>query len=118
MNDFAAGAGPRRIDTSDLPLAWEPVPEDQRVAGDPLVGATEVAVAPGVEVGVWSHTPGVSTDVEVDEVFVVLSGRATIEFSNGTVMEVGPGDVGVLPSGATTRWTVYEELRKVYVIRS
>lgn len=115
---FAAGAGPRRIDPTALALDWAPVEPDEAVAGDPRVGAAEIAAAPGVEVGVWAHTVGVSTDVEVDELFVVLSGRATIECADGTVLEVGPGDVGVLPPGTETRWTVHEDLRKVYVIRS
>lgn len=118
MTTFAAGAGPRRIDPSALDLDWAPVEPDKVVSGQPRVGAAEIAAAPGVEVGVWAHTAGVSTDVEVDEVFVVLSGRATIECTDGTVLEVGPGDVGVLPPGTATRWTVHEDLRKVYVIRS
>jgi uncharacterized cupin superfamily protein len=59
----------------------------------------------------------VSTDTESDEVVVVISGRARIEFADGTALDVGPGDIGILPRGAQTRWTVHEELRKVYVIR-
>lgn len=92
-------------------------------AGDPRVSSVvlhrSAAPAPGgrvVERGVWEITPGVVTDVEADEVFVVLSGRATIEFENGPTLEVGPGDVAVLPEGAVTRWTVHETLRKVYQV--
>ena len=118
MTDLAGGHGPRRIDTATLPLSWEPLPAEQVVSGAPLVGSAAIAAVPGLEVGVWSHTVGTSTDVEADEVFVVLAGRATIEFADGTVLAVGPGDVGVLPPGAETRWTVHEELRKVYVIRT
>ncbi len=118
MTTFAAGGGPRRIDPAALELEWEPVAPDRAVSGNPRVGAAEIAVAPGIEVGVWSHTAGVSTDVEADEVFVVLSGRATIQCADGTVLVLGPGDVGVLPPGTQTRWTVHEDLRKVYVIRS
>ena len=58
-----------------------------------------------------------STDVEADEVFVVLSGRATVEVVDGPTLEIGPGDVGLLPAGARTTWTVHETLRKVYVVR-
>jgi len=64
--------------------------------------------------GVWQHTPGVSTDVEVDEIFVVVSGRATIEVEGGPTLEVGPGDVGILEAGARTTWRVHETLRKVF----
>ncbi len=68
-------------------------------------------------IGVWQHGVGVSTDVEADEIFVVLSGRATIEVEDGPTLEVGPGDVGLYPAGTRTRWTVHETLRKVYVVR-
>lgn len=64
--------------------------------------------------GVWQITPGVSTDVEVDEVFVVLSGRATIEVEDGPTIEVGPGSVCVFEPGARTTWRVHETLRKVF----
>jgi uncharacterized protein len=118
MTSFAAHGGPRRIHTPDLPLAWEPVPAAQVLDGQPEVGLAAIAEAPGIEVGVWAHSAGSSTDVEADEVFVVLAGRATIAFEDGTVIDVGPGDVGVLPEGAGTRWTIHEELRKVYVVRT
>jgi uncharacterized cupin superfamily protein len=52
--------------------------------------------------------------MERDEIFVVLSGRATIETDDGQRVEVGPGDVCLLPEGAKTTWTVHETLRKVY----
>ncbi|GAB3653348.1 cupin domain-containing protein [Actinocorallia lasiicapitis] len=70
----------------------------------------------GVERGIWEIEPGVVTDVEADEVFVVLSGRATIEIEDGPTLEVGPGDVCVFDQGAKTTWTVHEKLRKVYQI--
>ena len=66
--------------------------------------------------GIWRCTPGTVTDVEADETFVVLSGRATIEH-DGASHEVGPGDVCVLPAGAETKWTVHETLTKVFVNR-
>lgn len=68
--------------------------------------------------GLWQCTPGKVTDVEADEMFVVVSGRATIEFEDGTSLRVGPGDVCVLEQGARTVWTVHETLRKAYQITS
>ncbi len=118
MSSFAGDSGPRVVHCASLALDWAPVDPTQSVSGDPRAGSAEVASTPGIEVGVWAHTPGVSTDTEADEVFVVLSGRATIEFADGTVLDVGPGDIGILPRGAQTTWTIHEELRKVYVIRS
>jgi uncharacterized cupin superfamily protein len=116
--DFTA---PFRLAVGDLDLTPGELDPAQVLAGDPRVAAVvlheSTAAEPGgcvVERGVWEITPGVVADVEVDEVFVVLSGRATIEFEDGPTLEVGPGDVAVLPEGAVTRWTVHETLRKVY----
>lgn len=117
MTTFASSTGPASIPAATLELAWQPLDSAQVLTGHPTVGTAQIAAADGVEVGVWAHTAGASTDVEADEVFVVLAGRATIEFDDGSALEVGPGDVGILPPGAHTRWTVHEDLRKVYVIR-
>ncbi|MFN8028493.1 MAG: cupin domain-containing protein [Acidimicrobiia bacterium] len=100
---------------SDLPEAG--LDPAQVVSGDPVVRVLEIHDADDLGIGVWQHSAGVSTDVEVDEVFVVLSGRATIEVEGGPTLEVGPGDVGLYPAGTRTRWTVHETLRKVYVVR-
>jgi uncharacterized cupin superfamily protein len=94
-----------------------PLDPDQVVSGDPQVSAREILSDEAIEVGIWQHTAGVSTDVEADEVFVVLAGRATIAIADGPTLEVGPGDVGVLAAGTRTTWTVHEDLRKVYVVR-
>ena len=104
---------------ADLDLDHEAVPGDQRVDGDPRTGAVELTDFHGVEVGVWEMTPGVATDVEVDEVFIVLAGSATIEFGDGSpALHVGPGDVVRLAAGAETTWTVTETLRKVYLTQA
>ncbi|HKQ18033.1 MAG TPA: cupin domain-containing protein [Solirubrobacterales bacterium] len=90
------------------------------VSGSPRTFEGEIATAqlPGggtLATGVWRCTEGTVTDVEADETFVVLSGRATIDH-DGASHEVGPGDVCVLPAGAETRWTVHETITKVFVI--
>lgn len=90
-------------------LSGSPRTFEVEIAAVPLPGGAELAT------GVWRCTEGTVTDVEVDETFVVLSGRATIEHA-GTSHEVGPGDVCVLPAGAETRWTIHETLTKVFVI--
>lgn len=100
----------------DVPLDPEPLDPGQIVAGDPQVRATVLHADGHVERGIWEITPGTATDVEADELFVVLSGRATIEVEDGPTLEVGPGDAVVLEAGARTRWTVHETLRKVYQV--
>ena len=69
-------------------------------------------------IGVWEHTPGVSTDVEADEVFVVLSGSATVSFDDPALepIELRAGSVARLTAGMRTVWTVRETLRKVYIL--
>lgn len=71
--------------------------------------------SPVLACGLWEHTAGVSADVEVHEVFVVLSGRARIEIDGQDDLVIGPGDVVELQAGAVTRWHVEEPLRKFWV---
>lgn len=67
------------------------------------------------EVGVWEIDPGTTHDIESDEVFVVLSGQATITVEGSLEVAVGPGDVVRLRAGVSTTWEVAERLRKVYL---
>ncbi len=82
------------------------------------VGYTDLGTtADGAEVGVWEITPGVVSDIEEEEIFIVLSGRATVAFANGQdPIEVRAGSVVRLAAGMSTTWTVHETVRKVYVI--
>jgi uncharacterized cupin superfamily protein len=104
------------IDPMALELEDWPLEPDQIVDGDPQVSGRvlDTSADGKVERGVWQHTAGVSRDTESDEVFVVLTGRATIEVEDGPTLEVGPGDVGLLHAGDRTTWTVHEDLRKIF----
>ena len=84
------------------------------VDGAPAAGSRALAAVSGVEVGVWEMTPGTATDVEVDEVFVVLAGSATITV-DGSSVAVGPGDLVRLTAGTATTWEVTSPIRKLYV---
>jgi len=105
-------------DPATVELAQSELDPDSIVAGTPRTSEATIATAqlPGgtLATGVWRCTEGIVTDVEADETFVVLSGRATIEH-DGARHEVGPGDVCVLPAGAATRWTIHETITKVFV---
>lgn len=110
------------VHAADVALEHAPVSPEQVVAGAPTVG--EVALGDiafgsgqGATVGVWECTPGMSTDTSVDEVFVVLSGRARIDFVKPELpsIDVRAGDVVRLDAGMKTVWTVTETLRKIYV---
>lgn len=105
-----------QLDPMALELEPWPLEPDQIVAGDPQVSGRvlDTSTDGRVERGIWSHTPGVSRDTESDEIFVVLTGRATIEVEGGPTLELGPGDVGLLHAGDRTVWRVHEPLRKIY----
>ncbi|AUY50293.1 MULTISPECIES: cupin domain-containing protein [Streptomycetaceae] len=104
------------IPTADLDP--DPLDPAQIVSGSPEVSGRVLSESPdGRQLrGIWQITPGVVTDVEADELFVVLSGRATIEIDGGPTLHVGPGDCAVLRAGDRTTWTVHETLRKAYAI--
>lgn len=102
----------------DVELQPEPLAPEQIVSGTPEVtGKVVWESEDGRQVrGVWQITPGVVTDTEADELFVVISGSATIEVEGGPTLAVGPGDMAVLREGDRTTWTVHETLRKAYAI--
>ena len=100
----------------ELALAREPVADDQVVAGAPTTGFATITRLGDLEVGVWEMTVGTMRDVETDEVFVVIAGRATVAFdADDRVMNLGVGSVVRLRAGERTVWTVTETLRKVYI---
>ncbi|WP_372347075.1 cupin domain-containing protein [Streptomyces sp. KL116D] len=102
----------------DVALEPEPLDPAQIVSGTPEVtGKVLWESADGKQLrGIWQITPGVVTDTEADELFVVVSGRATVEVEGGDTLEVGPGSAAVLREGDRTTWTVHETLRKAYHI--
>lgn len=106
------------VPAASVPLAPGELRPSQVLAGTPEVTETVLSESADGRVvrGVWRITEGTVTDVEEDELFVVLEGRATIEIDGGPTLEVGPGDACVLERGARTTWIVHEALRKVFQI--
>ena len=102
------------VQATAITLQHEPTPTDQITAGTPTTGFVVLADGPP-EIGVWEMTAGTATDVEVDEVFVVLAGRATLVIGSADPIELVPGSVVQLVAGMVTSWTVHETLRKIYV---
>ena len=106
-----------------IEFALEPVDlaAEQVIAGAPRVREATLVERDGVEIGVWELSPGTVTDVEVDEVSVVIAGDATLEILNeaggSTTHDLRPGTVFRLEAGMRTIWTVRETLRKLYVVR-
>lgn len=104
------------VHAAAVDLPHERVAAQQSVSGAPETGSTALGNFGACEIGIWEMTPGVMTDVEADEVFVVLTGAATVEFTDGSpALQLGAGDVVRLAAGTETVWTVTETLRKVYL---
>jgi uncharacterized cupin superfamily protein len=112
---FELGPG-QLIEAATVVLEHEPLPPDQIVSGSPATGILVLDDRDGRELGVWEMTPGVATDVETDEVFIVLAGRATVEGVAAGPLELTAGAVVRLTEGMRTTWTVHDTLRKVYLI--
>ena len=111
--------GPWVVAVGDAPLSADELDPQDVLAGTPATASRELMQATGTtDLGIWEITEGTVTDVEADELFVVLSGSATIAFEDGPTLEVGPGDVCRLKAGQRTVWTVHATLRKVYAIVS
>lgn len=100
--------------TVTVPL--DAVPAAQIVSGAPRTGSLDLDEDLGI--GVWEMTPGAMRDTEIDEVFVVLAGEATVEFIDPALpaVELRPGSLMSLTSGMRTIWTVRETLRKIYLV--
>ena len=108
----------RTIDPRTTPLEAWPLDPEQIIGAAPEVSGLvlDTSADGRVERGIWQHAEGVSRDTESDEIFVVLSGRATIEVEGGPTLDVGPGDIGLLHAGDRTTWRVHETLRKVFQV--
>ena len=112
----APAPAPAAIAALDLIIVREPVAADQVVDGAPTTGFTTVTTFGELEVGVWEMTVGAMQDVESDEFFVVIAGRATVTFdADDRVMNLSVGSVARLAAGEHTVWTVTETIRKVYI---
>jgi len=98
------------------PISLEPVDFAQVLSGTPLVGGAILGTIGTQEYGVWEMSPGSMSDVETDEVCVILTGAATVEFIDlERTVELLPGTVLRLDNGSRTIWTVTQTLRKVWI---
>lgn len=108
------------VDATRIDVLSDDVDGSLRLGGTPRTGSVELDAPGGVPMGVWEMTAGAMRDVEVDEVFVVVSGEATVDLvEDGEVVatvDLRPGVVCRLRAGMTTRWSVPDRLRKVYLL--
>jgi uncharacterized cupin superfamily protein len=90
-------------------------PLDPDGLSEALATASRALVHADVEVGLWEAGPGADTDVEADEVFLVLSGAGTLTFEDGSAIDLRPGVLVRLREGDRTTWEVGQRLRKLYL---
>ena len=102
--------------TATVTVTHLPLDDERRISEGVTTGSVQLTSVHGMGVGVWEHSAGHSRDIEVNEVFVVLSGRGRVRSDDGGVMELAPGVVGVLHAGTSTTWEIDEPLRKVWLI--
>jgi hypothetical protein len=101
-------------DVLTLGVTPDGVSEALATASAVLVEPASGAGARG-EVGLWEAGPGADTDVEADELFLVLSGAGTVTFEDGSAIDLRPGVLVRLHEGDRTAWLVTERLRKLYL---
>ncbi|MGA7396757.1 MAG: cupin domain-containing protein [Solirubrobacterales bacterium] len=98
-------------------LEEEPLDLEQIIFGNPRTSAlTLVETKEGSESGLWRCTPGTVTDTEVNESFLVLTGKGTLEFEDGRTIDLAPGVTVSFEGGEKTTWTVKETILKAFWI--
>lgn len=100
---------------NDIEIDLEDADSSVVIDGSPATGSTALGEVAGVEIGVWVMTPGTLRDVETDEVSVIVAGKGSVKFDDGSVLELVPGVLFRLVDGQHTVWHVTEALRKLYV---
>jgi uncharacterized cupin superfamily protein len=108
----------RSFQSRDVPVDHKQLDATRNPNGEVTTGVRAVMAEGDMEVGVWEHSIGTSTDTEIEEVFVVIEGEGTVTCSEGGRIDLAPGVVGLLPAGARTTWTVTKPLRKVWITLS
>ncbi|MGG6383207.1 cupin domain-containing protein [Paenarthrobacter sp. NEAU-H11] len=106
------------LDVRKLELEPTPVPVSQIADGAPTTSLLRLGAFENLMVGVWEMSAGAVHDVEVEEIFVVISGSATVELHHdggASLAKLAPGSLMRLSKGTRTTWTVHETLRKVYL---
>lgn len=109
----------RIIHVTETPISHTVVPAENRVEGhaETSTGAVELGQFNGSDYGIWEMSEGEMFDVEADELFLVVSGKATVYFlDTAEVIDIQQGDLVRLNAGERTRWQVTEPLRKIYVV--
>lgn len=99
-------------------LEPEELDPEQIVSGSPEITELTLLETDNDETsGLWQITPGVVTDTEVEESFMVITGKGHITFGDGSQVHLEPGVTHRFKGGENTTWTIEQTLLKAYWIR-
>ncbi|MFF1831442.1 cupin domain-containing protein [Paenarthrobacter sp. NPDC058040] len=115
MNSKVDVRVPFAVQTADVELQLKDSFPGEVLAGNPALKAQLIWESPDGQQsrGVFEAEPGTfSWSFAWDEFFVIVSGRATVETSEGEILELVPGTAGIFKAGDQTTWTIHETLRK------
>lgn len=104
------------VDVRSAELMKDDLDPSKILEGSPEVSSLLLSQKENVVRGIWQCTTGTVTDVEENEMFTIISGRATVIIENGRTLEISPGYVGFFEKGAKTTWIIHETLRKTFQI--
>ena len=105
-------------DALALDIPTELVAAAQVDFGHPETGSVPLTEWDDREVGVWVMTPGAMTDVETDELCIIITGSGVVHRTlDGARVEqpLIAGAVFQLLKGEETLWVVTETVRKIYL---
>lgn len=95
MTDYSIRMSSSCININTITLDHEPLDADHLpldASGNvPTTGYQRFDGTDKLNVGIWEHSIGVSTDTEVDEVFVIISGKGRVVLKDGSVLHLLPG---------------------------
>lgn len=89
--------------------------DEQRGGLDVHTAIKEIGTIEGVAYGIWEMGAGAADWVTEDEVFIIESGKGTLTFEDGEVVDLAPGTVVRLVDGEKVRWDISEQIRKVWI---
>ena len=109
---MSGGIAAERLISTDL-LTEQLVPDE----GSAGLGTASRALGAfaASELGLWEAGPGQDDDAESDELFLVLAGAGTLEFEDGSTIQLRPGVLVRLRAGDRTTWHLAQRLRKLYL---
>ncbi|MBZ5738583.1 cupin domain-containing protein [Nocardioides mangrovi] len=102
-------------DAFTVPLTDESHPGIWVDGGWPTAHTALLAEVGGTNVSVWEITDGVVSDIENDEVLLVLVGAGRLRFEDGDTIELQPGACVRVRAGDRTEWTVLSTVRALSI---